>query len=325
MSLDRCGAVEKAVNIAANLDNLEEDGTDGKVTMELQTLPALAQEPALKTNNLMEHVCESTNIDNAYKRVYSNKGAPGIDEMTVQDLKEWITKNKEVLIKQLMDGTYQPQPTRKVDIPKPDGGTRQLGIPTVVDRLVQQAIAQVLTPIFDPQFSESSYGFRPGRSAHQALAKAQELVRAGKKYVVDIDIEKCFDCINHDVLMNRVSRKVGDKRVLRLIGKFLRAGIMEDGLATIREEGTPQGGPLSPLLSNILLDDLDKELERRGHSFCRYADDCNIYVGSQKAGERVMETLVVFLEKKLRLRVNQKKSAVSPSNETNIPWSYNMV
>lgn len=315
MSLGKCGAVEKVVKKATNLNNLEEGGTRSETSQELQALTALRQEPALKTNVLMERICEPANLNSSYKRVYANKGAPGVDKMTVQDLKEWMSKNKDDLTQKLLDGTYQPQPVRKVDIPKPDGGTRQLGIPTVVDRLVQQAIAQVLTPIFDPDFSESSYGFRPGRSAHQALIKAQEFVKAGKKYVVDIDLERFFDRVNHDVLMDRVSRKIFDKRVLKLIGKFLRAGIMEDGLATMRTEGTPQGGPLSPLLSNILLDDLDKELERRGHSFCRYADDCNVYVGSQKAGERVMENLVFILEKKLRLRVNQRKSAVSPSRD----------
>jgi RNA-directed DNA polymerase len=195
-----------------------------------------------------------------------------------------------------------------------------LGIPTVVDRFVQQAIAQVLTPIFDPGFSNSSYGFRPRRDAHQALKKAQEYVQSGKVFVVDIDLEKFFDRVHHDVLMVRVARKVGDKRVLQLIGKFLRTGIMDEGLYEVRTEGVPQGSPLSPLLSNIMLDDLDKELERRGHSFCRYADDCNIYVGSQKAGERVMETITEFLEKKLRLRVNRDKSAVAPSSKASISW-----
>lgn len=320
MYLDKCEAVEKAARKAENLDKLECGVTAGGRSQDLQTLTALVQVPALKVYGLMEHVCEPLNIDNAFKRVYANKGSSGVDRMTVQELKEWLSQNKDKLIQKLMDGTYQPQPVRKVEISKPDGGTRQLGIPIVVDRLVQQAIAQVLTPIFDPQFSESSYGFRPGRSAHQALTKAQEYIRIGKKYSVDIDIEKCFDSINHDVLMNRVARKIGDKRLLKLIGKFLRAGMMKNGIVTIPREGTPQGGPLSPLLSNILLDDLDKELERRGHSFCRYADDCNVYVRSQKAGDRVMETLVAFLEKKLHLRVNQKKSTVGPSSGTEIPW-----
>jgi len=324
MLLDKGEAVERETEKTVSRNNLEEGGTDGKVTMELQTFAASKQEQALKTDGLMEVILEKSNLKKAYKRVYANKGSAGVDGMTVYELEEWLSKNEDMIIKKLMDGTYQPQPVRKVYIPKPGGGARELGIPIVIDRVMQQAIAQVLTTIFDPTFSESSYGFRPGRSAHQALVKAQEYVKSGRKYVVDIDLEKFFDLVNHDVLMVRVSRRVGDKRLLKLIGKFLRAGIMIDGVAKVRTEGTPQGGPLSPLLSNILLDDLDKELEKRGHYFCRYADDCNIYVKSQAAGERVMETLVEFIEKKLKLRVNQKKSMVGPSSEGEVSWLYNM-
>lgn len=318
MLLDKCGAIEKVAEETASQNDLRGGGTQTENAQESQTFTTLKQEPILKATGLMELVCERANMNRAFKQVLANKGAAGIDGMTVQQLEKWLKQNKQILLQQLLSEDYQPQPVRRVDIPKPDGGTRQLGIPTVVDRLVQQAIAQVLIPIFDPNFSESSYGFRPGRSAHQAITKAQEYVSSGKTYVVDIDLEKFFDRVNHDILMNRVSRKVGDKRILKLIGKFLRAGIMQSGITSIQTEGTPQGGPLSPLLSNILLDDLDKELERRGHKFCRYADDCNVYVGSNRAGERVMQTLVTFLEEKLRLRVNQKKSAVAPSSEAQI-------
>lgn len=291
----------------------------------MQILTATKQEQTLKVMNLMELVCSYENLDNAYKRVYANKGAPGVDGMTVYQLNDWLSQNREQLIQQLMNGMYKPQPVRKVEIPKPNGGIRQLGIPTVIDRLIQQAIAQVLTPIFDPHFSKSSYGFRPGIGAHQALEKSREYVQSGKIYVVDIDLEKFFDRVNHDILMNRVARRIGDKRLLKYIGKFLRSGIMDNGICEIQTEGTPQGGPLSPILSNILLDDLDKELERRGHTFCRYADDCNVYVGSFKSGERVMATLVEFLEKKLRLRINREKSTVAPSRNTKVPGAPNLV
>jgi RNA-directed DNA polymerase len=216
---------------------------------------------------------------------------------------------------QLLDGSYQPKTVRGVEIPKPGGGNRQLGIPTVVDRLVQQAILQVLEPILDPTFSPSGFGFRPGKSAHQALAQAQTYVADGREIVVDMDLEKFFDRVNHDILMARVARRIGDKRLLRIIRRFLEAGMMQNGVCIERHEGTPQGGPLSPLLANLLLDDLDKELERRGHRFCRYADDCNIYVQSQAAGERVMASIVEFLEDGLRLKVNRKKSAVAPTKE----------
>ncbi len=265
------------------------------------------------TARLMEQVCEPENLNRAYARVKANKGSPGVDGMSVKKLGDWIKLHKHELIASLLDGSYQPQPVRGVQIPKPGGkGMRQLGIPTVVDRLVQQAIGQVLEPILDPTFSASSYGFRSGRSAHEALAKAKEYVAEGRDIVVDIDLEKFFDQVNHDILMARLGRWVGDKRMLRIIGRFLRAGLMQNGVCILREEGTPQGGPLSPLLANLLLDDLDKELEKRGHKFCRYADDCNIYVQSQAAGERVLASVTTYLEKKLRLRVNRDKSAVAP-------------
>jgi RNA-directed DNA polymerase len=260
---------------------------------------------------LMERICESRNLNEAYKRVRANKGAAGVDQMKINDLREWLDKHKEEFIQSLLDGTYMPQPIRGVKIPKPSGGQRQLGIPTLRDRLVQQAFLQVLTSILDPMFSPSSFGFRPGRSAHDALRQAQRYVEDGRTIVVDCDLEKFFDRVNHDMLMARLARHVKDKRVLRIVRRFLEAGMMQDGICVRRNEGTPQGGPLSPLLANLLLDDLDKELEKRQHCFCRYADDCNIYVRTQIAGERVMESITQFLEKKLKLKVNREKSAVA--------------
>ena len=248
----------------------------------------------------------------ALKQVERNKGAAGVDKMTVEQLRAYLREHWLRIKAELLAGEYQPQPVRKVEIPKPGGkGMRMLGIPTVIDRLIQQALHQVLSPLFEPSFSESSHGFRPNRSAQQAVLKAREYVREGRRWVVDIDLEKFFDRVNHDVLMSRLARRIKDKRVLRLIRRYLQAGMMSNGLATARREGTPQGGPLSPLLSNILLDELDKELERRGHKFCRYADDCNIYVRSRSAGERVMKSITSFLERRLRLKVNAKKSAVA--------------
>jgi RNA-directed DNA polymerase len=268
------------------------------------------------TDQLMEQVCDPKNLVRAYRRVRANKGKPGVDGMTVHELADWLRQNHAALTASLLDGTYRPQPVRGVLIPKPGGGQRQLGIPVAVDRLVQQAILQVLNPILDPTFSNSSYGFRPGRDAHMALEQARKYVaQEGREIVVDLDLEKFFDRVNHDVLMSRVARRIGDKRLLRIIRRFLRAGMMQDGVCVTRDEGTPQGGPLSPLLANLLLDDLDQELERRGHCFCRYADDCNIYVRSLAAGQRVMESVVRFLEEKLRLRVNREKSAVAPVGE----------
>jgi group II intron reverse transcriptase/maturase len=244
------------------------------------------------------------------QRVERNAGAAGIDGMPVKDLRPYLVKHWLEIRGELESGAYRPSPVRRVEIPKPDGGARLLGIPTVLDRFLQQAIAQVLTPIFERKFSASSYGFRPGRSAHDAMKQAQEYTQAGYEWVVDIDLEKFFDRVNHDMLMARVAREVKDKRVLKLIRAYLNSGVMINGVVMETEEGTPQGGPLSPLLSNIMLDDLDKELEKRGHRFVRYADDCNIYVKTQRAGERVMESVREFLEKKLKLKVNPKKSKV---------------
>ena len=325
MQSNEHGATDKVV--AENMSHgvTGESKTVPGIFEELQVSVATQKEQTLKIMNLMPSICSKENIERAYKRVYANKGAPGVDGMTVYQLKNWLYQNREQLIKQLREGTYKPQPVRKVEIPKPNGGVRQLGIPTVIDRLVQQAIAQALIPIFDPHFSKSSYGFRPGIGAHQALEKSREYVQAGKQFVVDIDLEKFFDRVNHDILMNRIGRRIGDKSLLKCIGRFLRSGIMDNGICEVQTEGTPQGGPLSPILSNILLDDLDKELERRGHNFCRYADDCNVYVGSLKSGKRVMATLVEFLEKHLRLRVNREKSAVSPSRNTKVSGLPDMV
>ncbi len=265
-----------------------------------------------EAEQLLAAVVERENMWSALKRVERNKGAAGVDKMTVAQLRPYLREHWLRIKEELLAGEYQPQPVLKVEIPKPGGqGMRMLGIPTVVDRLMQQAIHQVLSPLFEPSFSESSYGFRPHRSAQQAVVKAREYVREGWRWVVDIDLEKFFDRVNHDVLMSRLARRIKDKRVLHLIRKYLQAGMMSGGLTTARREGTPQGGPLSPLLSNILLDELDKELERRGHKFCRYADDSNIYVRSRSAGERVMKSITRFLERRLRLRVNAEKSAVA--------------
>jgi len=272
-------------------------------------------EPATSFDESDGRVCNRENLNRAYKRVKANKGSAGVDGMTVHALKTWLAEHKENLIASLLDGSYQPQLVRGVEIPKPGGGVRQLGIPTVVDRLVQQAILQVLEPLLDPSFSESSYGFRPGRSAHHALHKGKEYVAEGRDIVVDMDLEKFFDRVNHDILMLRLARRVADKRLLRIVRRVLEAGMMSNGVCIERHEGTPQGGPLSPLLANLLLDDLDKELERRGHRFCRYADDCNIYVQSKAAGERVMQSVVTFVGERLRLRVNRDKSAVAHVSE----------
>jgi RNA-directed DNA polymerase len=262
------------------------------------------------TQNLMERICERDNLRRAYKQVVSNRGAAGVDRMTIDELFAWAQKNIEALRESLLNGIYQPQVIRGVSIPKPSGGLRTLGIPTVVDRLVQQAILQILQPIYDPEFSDHSYGFRPTRSTHQALLKARSYVDAGFDKVVDMDLEKFFDKVNHDILMSRLARRIGDKRLLLLIRRFLTAGMMENGVTSLsRSQGMPQGSPLSPLLSNILLDDLDKELERRGHRFVRFADDCNVYVKSQEAAERVLKSLTGWLARQLRLTVNATKSA----------------
>ncbi len=260
--------------------------------------------------DLMASILDRSNMQRAYDRVMRNKGAPGVDGMTVRELKPFLKAQWPEIRSRLAAGEYRPSPVRKVEIPKPGGGRRMLGIPTALDRLIQQAIHQVLSPLFEPTFSDHSYGFRPGRSAGQAVRQARDTIEEGHRWVVDVDLEKFFDRVNHDVLMARVARRVGDRRLLKLIRRYLQAGIMEGGVATARSEGTPQGGPLSPLLSNILLTDLDRELERRGHRFCRYADDCNIYVRSRRAGERVLASMTRFLERHLHLRVNRAKSAV---------------
>jgi RNA-directed DNA polymerase len=259
---------------------------------------------------LMEAVVERGNVWVAYRRVVQNKGAAGVDGVTVPEFKDWLKEHWPTVKAALLAGRYLPQAVRAVEIPKPSGGgMRLLGIPTVVDRLIQQALLQVLQPIFEPGFSDSSYGFRPGRNAHQAVRAAQQYVRAGKRFVIDLDLEKFFDRVNHDILVSRVARQVKDERVLKLIRGFLEAGLMQDGLVKPRTQGSPQGGPLSPLLSNILLTDLDRELERRGHLFCRYADDCNVYVSSRAAAEHAMAEITRFLEKRLKLKVNPDKSA----------------
>lgn len=259
---------------------------------------------------LMEEVVSRSNMMAAYERVLRNKGAPGIDRMQVGELKACLVREWPRIKEELLNGNYQPQPVRRVEIPKPGGGMRMLGIPTVLDRLIQQALHQELMRLFDPGFSESSYGFRPRRSAHQAVKAARRYVAEGRRWVVDIDLEKFFDRVGHDMLMARVARKVKDRRVLQLIRRYLTAGVLEGGIVSPRVEGTPQGGPLSPLLSNILLDELDKELEGRGHAFCRYADDCNVYLSSRRSAERVMDSLTRFLEQQLKLKVNRDKSAV---------------
>ena len=265
-----------------------------------------------EAEQLLEAVVERKNMWLALKQVERNKGAAGIDKITVEQLRAYLREHWLRIKEELLAGAYQPLPVLKVEIPKAGGqGVRMLGIPTVVNRLIQQALHQVLSPLFEPSFSETSYGFRPQRSAQQAVLKARQYVREGRRWVVDIDLEKFFDRVNHDILMSRLARRIKDKRVLRLIRRYLQAGMMSNGLTTARREGTPQGGPLSPLLSNILLDELDKELERRGHKFCRYADDCNIYVRSRSAGERVMKSLANFLEQRLRLKANAEKSAVA--------------
>jgi RNA-directed DNA polymerase len=272
--------------------------------------PSPARDEGKVNAELWERVWERQNLLTAVERVERNGGAPGIDGMTVEELRPYLRERWLEIRETLDQQTYKPSPVRRVEIPKPDGGVRQLGIPTVLDRFLQQAIAQALTPLFEPLFSASSYGFRPGRSAHQAIQQAQEYIREGYEWAVDLDLEKYFDRVNHDMLMARVARVVKDKRVLKLIRAYLNSGVMVNGMIMDTEEGTPQGGPLSPLLSNIMLDDLDKELEKRGHKFVRYADDCNIYVKTRRAGERVMGSVKEFLEKKLKLKVNPKKSKV---------------
>lgn len=272
-----------------------------------------------EAQELLEQIVAPENMRKAWKQVNRNKGAPGVEGRTIDDTAILLRNHYEEIKERLLNGTYQPEPVQRVEIPKPGGGVGLLGVPTVLDRLIQQAVYQILSPLFEPDFSETSYGFRPGRSAHDAVLKARDYQRAGKRWVVDMDLKAFFDEVDHDILMGRVRRKVKDRRVNRLINLYLKAGVLStDGLEKT-EKGTPQGGPLSPLLSNILLDDLDKELERRGHSFCRYADDCNIYVGSQRSGERVLESVGRYVEEKLKLKVNVQKSAVDR------PWTRNFL
>ncbi|MBD3165287.1 group II intron reverse transcriptase/maturase, partial [bacterium] len=288
------------------------EGGTGSGACEVCQTPSASGRGRALTPYLMERVCARDNLNRAYKKVKANKGSAGVDGMTVQQLGNWLHLHKDELIASLLDGSYRPQAVRGVQIPKPGGkGVRQLGIPTVVDRVVQQAILQVLDPVLDPAFSSSSFGFRRGVGAHTALKQACGYVKEGRVIVVDMDLSKFFDRVNHDMLMGRLADRINDKRLLRIIRRFLQAGLLQDGVCVRRQEGTPQGGPLSPLLANLLLDDLDKELERRGHKFCRYADDCNIYVRSKAAGERVMASITAFLEGTLKLKVNREKSAVA--------------
>src|SRR5215204_1662684 len=280
--------------------------------------PSVVSEPErpANTSRIMEEICERANLKEALRQVRSNKGSAGIDGMTVGELSAYLKQHWPAIREQLLNGTYEPKPVRRVEIPKPDGGgVRKLGIPTVLDRFIQQAVMQVLQRRWDPTFSQHSYGFRPRRSAHQAVAQAQQYIAAGHSWVIDLDLEKFFDRVNHDKLMGQIAKRVEDKRLLKLIRAFLNAGVMENGLVSPSVEGTPQGGPLSPLLSNLVLDELDRELECRGHRFVRYADDCNIYVRSERAGQRVMESITRFITQKLKLKVNETKSAVARPQE----------
>ena len=291
--------------------------------MSMTNPASVHKKPSPETMGLMERMVERGNMTSAYKQVVRNKGSAGIDKMSVDQLKPYLAEHWAEIKESLLRGKYKPQAVRVVFIPKPKGGQRQLGIPTVMDRLIQQALHQVLNPIYDPTFSENSYGFRKGKSAHQALKRAQEYQRLGKRWVVDMDLAKFFDEVNHDVLMSKIAKRIEDKRILRLIRSYLRSGIMIDGMVSQRDKGTPQGSPLSPLLSNIMLDELDKELERRGHRFCRYADDCNIYVDSRQSGERVLDSITKYVEGKLRLKVNREKSAVDrPWKRTFLGYSF---
>jgi RNA-directed DNA polymerase len=284
------------------------EGTESLAAKRRTESPAIGEQ-------LMEEVCGRENCKQALARVKANKGGAGVDGMTVHELPEFLKQHWPTIREQLLSGTYKPQPVKRVEIPKPDGGMRKLGIPTVLDRFIQQMVMQVLQRRWDPMFSEHSYGFRPGRSAHQAVEAAQKYIADGYRWVVDLDLEKFFDRVNHDKLMAKIAERVSDKRMLKLIRTFLRAGVMEGGLVSPVDEGTPQGGPLSPLLSNIVLDEFDRELERRGLRFARYADDSNIYVRSRRAGERVMASITRFITTKLRLKVNEQKSAVAR------PWA----
>src|SRR6266581_3369332 len=308
---------DKRQNIQGELDfSSPPAGKAREAEREETESPSAVHDPEspASTNRLMEEICQRGNLKQALQQVKANKGSAGVDGMTVGGITDYLKQHWPALREQLLSGKYKPQPVRRVEIPKPDGGMRKLGIPTVLDRLIQQAVLQVQSR-WDPTFSEHSYGFRPKRSAHKAVAKAQEYIVSGRRWMVDLDLEKFFDRVNHDRLMSAVGKRIRDQRVLRLIGAYLRAGVMENGLVSPTEEGTPQGGPLSPLLSNIVLDELDQELERRRHCFVRYADDCNIYVRSRAAGKRVMASITGFLWQRLKLRVNAEKSAVARPQE----------
>src|SRR6202161_3486784 len=305
-------------NIQSNLDfsslptgEARMAGREGSESLRTMNAP---ESPAT-TERTMEKIVERENLKEALRRVKANKGAPGVDGMTVNQLREHLKQHWPAIREQLLSGTYRPNPVKRVEIPKPDGGVRKLGIPTVLDRFIQQAVMQVLQQQWDPGFSDHSYGFRPGRSAHQAVAQAQRHIAEGYGWVVDLDLEKFFDRVNHDRLMAQIAKRVDDKWLLKLIRAFLNAGVMENGLLSPSVEGTPQGGPLSPLLSNVVLDELDRELERRGHRYARYADDCNIYVRSEQAGQRVMKSITRFITHKLKLKVNEAKSAVAKPQE----------
>ena len=295
----------------AGAEKAERNSADAATRAEADVATRTRTKAEVATTGLMEAVVERGNLKLAYQRVVENKGAAGVDDLAVAELKDHLKQHWPTIRARLLTGDYWPMAVRRVDIPKPQGGVRTLGIPTVVDRLIQQALHQVLQPIFEPTFSAASYGFRPGRNAHQALRQARQYVGQGKRWVVDMDLERFFDRVNHDRLMSKLAVKIGDARVLTLIRRYLEAGMMADGLVQPRTEGTPQGGPLSPLLSNILLTELDRELERRGHTFCRYADDCNIYVASQRAGVELLQSLTGFLAERLKLKVNATKSAVA--------------
>jgi RNA-directed DNA polymerase len=299
------------LELALSVRATGEARTTGTQGTEARAAVAELESPAA-VGPSMEAIVERDNLRKALAQVRRNKGSAGIDGMSVESLAAHLKEHWSAIRTQLLAGTYKPQPVRRVEIPKASGGKRPLGIPTVLDRFIQQAVLQVLQVGWDPTFSESSFGFRPGRSAHQAVAQAQAYIASGHGFVVDIDLEKFFDRVNHDILMGLVAKRVTDKRILKLIRGLLTAGVLADGLVSATEEGTPQGGPLSPLLSNLMLDVLDQELEKRGHRFVRYADDCNIYVRSQRAGERVMAGLEQFLAKRLKLKVNKAKSAVAP-------------
>src|SRR5271168_2516286 len=309
---------DKRLNIQLRLDFSSAPAGEARQAgrEDIESLSVVSEpERSADTNRIMEDACERANLKGALRQVRGNKGSAGVDRMTVDQLGDYLKQHWPAIREQLLNGAYEPRPVRRVEIPKPDGGVRKLGIPTVLDRLIQQAVMQVLQRQWDPTFSEHSYGFRPGRSPQQAVAQAQKYIVEGRGWVVDFDLEKFFDRVNHDKLMGQIAKRVEDKRLLKLIRAFLNAGVMENGLVSPSVEGTPQGGPLSPLLSNLVLDELDRELENRGHRFVRYADDCNIYVRSERAGQRVMEGISRFITQKLKLKVNEAKSAVARPQE----------